>query len=72
MHGFVVARLRHLLRAALSGLSYAVFQLVLVLLYAFHLTRAAGSPFRVGQLAERHSVGPPTNRPALPASLRPA
>jgi hypothetical protein len=40
--------LRSVLRSVLRGLSYAVFQLMLVLLYALHLTRAVGSPFRAG------------------------
>lgn len=50
-------------RSALRGLGYALFQLVLVLLYGLHLTRAFGSPFRTG------AGPPPTRRAAHPPSL---
>ena len=39
---------RSLYRRLLRGVGFVLFQLVLVLLYALHRTRAAGSPFRAG------------------------
>ncbi|MBC6698415.1 hypothetical protein [Hymenobacter sp. BT190] len=37
-----------LVRRLVRGLGYGLFQVVLVLLYLLHLTRAVGSPFRAG------------------------
>jgi len=39
-----------LLRRLLSGLGYLLFQLILVILYGLHLTRAFRSPFRANEL----------------------